>query len=62
MSIPINGAALGSSSTQMAVTKMGKRIFSVLETGRNCSITTLRSFLVVRARMMGGWIIGTRAM
>ena len=29
---------------------------SVLETVRSCFITTVRSFLVVSAFMMGGWI------
>ncbi len=45
----------------MMVTMMGKMIFSVLVTVRSCFITTVRSFLVVRAFMMGGWITGTRA-
>ena len=49
-----SGAAEGSSSTQITVTKMGNRIFSVLETSRSWVITTLRSFLVVSARIMGG--------
>ena len=62
MSMPISGAALGRSRTQIAVTKMGNRIFSVFETGRSCSITTERSFFVVSARMIGGWMIGTSAM
>jgi hypothetical protein len=33
---------------------IGKRIFSVLETGRSCDILISRSFLVVSRRMMGG--------
>ena len=61
MSIPTSGAALGSSSTTTTVTKIGNRIFSVLETVRSCVMTTERSFLVVSARMIGGWMIGTSA-
>ena len=41
---------------------MGKTIFSIFETGRRVSITTARSFLVVSSFMMGGWMMGTRAM
>ena len=59
---PTSGAAEGSSRLTIMVTAMGKMIFSFLETGRSCSITMERSFLVVRARMMGGWITGTSAM
>ena len=44
------------------VTAIGKMIFSRLDTGRSCSMTMERSFLVVSARMMGGWITGTSAM
>ena len=44
------------------VTMMGKMILSVLDTVRSCFITTVRSFLVVSAFIMGGWITGTRAM
>jgi len=46
----------------MMVTMMGKMILSVLDTVRSCFITTVRSFLVVSAFIMGGWITGTRAM
>ena len=46
----------------MMVTMMGKMILSVLVTARSCFITTVRSFLEVRAFMIGGWITGTRAM
>ena len=59
--MPMRGAALGSSSTQMTVTKIGNRIFSSLETGRSWVMTTERSFLVVRARIIGGWMMGTSA-
>ena len=46
----------------MMVTMMGKTILSVLVTVRSCFITTVRSFLVVIAFMMGGWMTGTSAM
>ena len=59
---PTSGAAEGSSRLTMMVTAMGKMIFSRLLTGRSCSMTISRSFLVVRARMMGGWMTGTSAM
>ena len=44
------------------VTMMGKMILSVLVTARSCFMTTVRSFLVVSAFMMGGWMTGTSAM
>ena len=62
MRLPIRGAAEGRSSEMMIVSTIGKRIFSVLDTGRSCFITILRSSFVVRAFMMGGWITGTSAM
>ncbi len=61
ISIPIKGVASGKSKDTIIVTAIGKIIFSCLETGRSCSITTIRIFLVVKSRMMGGWIIGTNA-
>ena len=44
------------------VTMIGKRIFSVLETGRDCTILILRSPSEVMSFMIGGWIIGMSAM
>ena len=41
---------------------IGNIIFSSFDTGRSCSITTIRSFLVVSAFMIGGWMMGTSAM
>ena len=41
---------------------MGKMTFSALETLRSWPILMTRSFLVVRAFMMGGWMSGIRAM
>ena len=41
---------------------IGKMIFSVLLTSRSWSITTMRSFFVVSSFMIGGWMMGTRAM
>ena len=46
----------------MTVTKMGNRTRVVLETALGAySMRIIRSFFVVMARMMGGWIMGTRA-
>ena len=59
MSIPTSGAVVGRISTTTTVTTIGKRIFSSLETGLNCSILTSLSFLVVKSFIIGGWIIGT---
>ena len=61
MSIPTSGAAEGTMSEITIVTRIGKISFSTLETGLSSPITTERSFFVVRAFMIGGWIIGTRA-
>ena len=58
---PKSGTAEGSSKPQKMVTAIGKIMRSVLETSRNCCMTIMRSFRVVRARMMGGWMIGTKA-
>ena len=41
---------------------MGKMIFSVLETSRLWTILTLRILSLVISFMMGGWIMGIRAM
>ena len=62
ISIPTRTAASGTMRETMMVTMMGKMILSVLVTARSCFITTVRSFLEVRAFMIGGWITGTRAM
>ena len=59
---PTRMAASGRVRATMMVTMMGKRIFSVLETRRGAVMTILRSFSVVRAFMIGGWITGTSAM
>ena len=58
---PINGAALGRSNEMITAMTSGKRMRSSLETGRSVCILILRSFSVVSARMMGGWMTGTRA-
>ena len=59
---PISGAVDGRSRMTKMVTMIGKRIFSVLETGRDCTILILRSASEVMSFMIGGWIIGIRAM
>ena len=58
---PIKGAVEGSSRIITIATITGKSIFSVLDTGRSCFITMLRSFLVVSNFIMGGCIKGTNA-
>ena len=40
----------------------GKQIFSIFFTSRSGGILMRRSFFVVRAFMIGGWMIGTSAM
>ena len=59
---PISGAVDGSRRTTKIVTMIGKRIFSVLLTGRLCVILILRSSAEVMSFMMGGWISGISAM
>ena len=62
ISMPRSGATEGSSIEQMNATKIGKMIFSAFETSRSCVILILRSFSVVSAFMIGGWISGISAM
>ena len=62
MSMPISGAVSGMSRMTTVATAIGKMIFSVLETGRSCSILISRSFRVVSRRMIGGWMSGMSAM
>ena len=62
ISMEISGAAEGSSSDTKIVTMIGKHTRSTLETGRSCSMTMERSFLVVSSFMIGGWMTGTSAM
>ena len=59
---PTSGTVDGRSSAQSTVQRIGKMIFSLFETMRSVSILIRRSLLVVRARMIGGWMIGTSAM
>ena len=58
----MSGAAEGTNSATKTVTTTGKKIFSFLLTSRRGFITICRSFSVVSAFMIGGWITGTRAM
>ena len=62
ISIPTKGAVEGRIRHTMVVTMIGNRIFSSLDTGLSCSILIFRSSSVVRSFMIGGWMIGTRAM
>ena len=57
----MSGAAEGTSSATNTVTTTGKKIFSFLLTSRRGRMTIWRSFSVVSAFMMGGWITGTSA-
>ena len=54
ISIPTRGTASGKIKATTAVTIIGNNIFSVLDTGLNCSITIERSFSVVSAFIIGG--------
>ena len=62
MSMPISGAASGSRNAQRSVMRTGKQIFSIFGTTRSCFMRILRSASVVQSFMIGGWMIGTRAM
>ena len=59
ISIPIRGTAGGRISPQAIVEIIGKRILSVRDTGRSCSIFIERSAFVVKSLIIGGWIRGT---
>ncbi len=61
ISIPMSGATDGSSRIVIIDTTIGNRIRSSFETSRSWLISVSRSFFVVSARMMGGWIMGMRA-
>ena len=54
INIPTSGAVVGRMTQTTIVTIIGKRIFSSLDTGLNCSILTLRSFSVVSNFIIGG--------
>ena len=62
MSAPINGTADGRRIAQSRSTISGKAIFSIFVTARSCGILMRRSSRVVRAFMIGGWMMGTSAM
>ena len=62
ISIPISGAAVGKSPITIIIATIGNTIFSVFETGLNCSIFIALSSLVVKALIIGGCITGTSAM
>ena len=60
---PMSSALLGATAPAMMVTKMGNRMRVVFDTALGAySMRIIRSFLVVMARTMGGWMMGTRAM
>ena len=61
-SIPSSGRADGTRKQVSSRPTMGKMIFSVCDTARAGFMRMSFSFFVVRARMMGGWMMGTRAM
>ncbi len=62
MSMPTSGVAAGMESAMTIVVTTGNTIFTRCDTCFTSLITTTRSFSEVRARMIGGWITGTRAM
>ena len=62
MSIPTSGTDAGRTRPQATVETIGKRMRSVLVTGRSCSILIPRSFFVVRSLITGGWMSGTSDM
>ena len=59
---PMSGTADGSRNAQRSSTMSGKQIFSIFLTSRSGGILMRRSLFVVSAFMIGGWMIGTRAM
>ena len=61
ISIPTSAETSGTSRMQKIATTSAKISFSSLETFLRLFILILRSFSVVKRRMMGGWIIGTNA-
>ena len=62
ISMPSSEAIGGSSRLMRMAETIGKQRRSNFVTGRSCSMTTSRSFCVVRSFMTGGWISGTRDM
>ena len=62
MRAPMREQADGSRIAHTVMTSSGKMIFSSLETGRICCILIFLSFSVVSSLIIGGWMIGTRAM
>ena len=63
MIVPKSGNPFGAMMPPMIVMTRGKRSFVVLETGRAVGFIAVdRSFFVVKRRMIGGWMIGTRDM
>ena len=62
MSMPSSEAIGGSSRLMRMAETMGKQMRSNFVTVRICSMTTSRSFCVVRSFMTGGWMSGTSDM
>ena len=60
--IPNKGIPLGTIVQVNNKPIIGNTTFSVLDTWRGGFILINRSFFVVKARIIGGWITGTRAM
>ncbi len=59
INIPIRAVVDGNIKITSKVTMIGNNIFSSCDTGRNCCILIIRSSFDVRARIIGGCIIGT---
>ena len=62
MNIAISGAEAGTRSTMPIAAATGKTSFSRAVTLRAFLIRIRRSPSVVSSRMIGGWMMGTRAM
>ena len=60
--MPTKTAASGTRRETTSVTKLGKQIFSRLDTVRSCCMGMARSAFVVSNFIMGGCRMGTSAM
>ncbi len=58
----MSDVAAGTMRAQITVATIGKEIRSHFGTSKFASIRIIRSFFVVRSRMIGGWMSGTSAM
>ena len=61
INIPNNGATEGNNNEQKSTTAIGNTTFSTFDTFLKLVIFTERSFFVVNALIIGGWINGINA-